>query len=226
MPQKSSGNTKMEELVSKLEAMVRVCRTDSCLHLYSYLLLFGSSTPAELRQQTGISNATVFRALALLCQAGIIEREDDESVADRRHRRRYLIARDLIDESRSVLSRRLREHMEFSSRGGLLAEFAECLNTLPMNLTNYVTELLLSCGAGVSCEKHGEVRIMKAMAFRVDDVEDFNSILVLLNQLVEGFDVRRLSAKRDWRKPLKRPVMLSLNLIASETSAEEEDEKS
>lgn len=65
----------LEKQISRIPLVTKIINTESCLLIYSYLTLYGKTTPVELRQRINLSKATVFRSLALLTEAGIVSKE-------------------------------------------------------------------------------------------------------------------------------------------------------
>ena len=73
---KKKAKLNLDAKLSKMEQLLKIINIDSCLLIYSYLMVFGKTTPAELRKVTGLSKATMFRNLALFSDAGILKKRD------------------------------------------------------------------------------------------------------------------------------------------------------
>ena len=198
-----------------MQLLTQISNSESSLLLYSYLNLHGKTTPAELREQTGLSKATTFRNLALLMQAGLIEKEEDSTVADKRYRLHYYIKQNILELSKTLTSSELREHAVVSGRTETLQDWVFALENLPLALNQLTSKLMLSMrhpapnGLTTECQK-----IIKMMAFRLEDVDDFRELLTALTGFLTEFDTRPSKKSRNWKKPLTQPVALSISAVA------------
>ncbi len=198
-----------------MQQLTQISDSESSLLIYCYLNLHGKTTPAELREQTGLSKATTFRNLALLMQAGLIEKEKDSTVADKRYRLHYYIKQNILELSKTLTSSELREHAVVSGRTAILQEWVFALENLPLALNQLTSKLMLSMrhpapnGLAAECQK-----IIKMMAFRLEDVDDFNELLPAFTDFLTDFDTRPSKKPRDWKQPLKQPVALSISAVA------------
>lgn len=198
-----------------MQLLTQISNSESSLLIYSYLNLHGKTTPAELREQTGLSKATTFRNLALLTQAGLIEKEEDATVADKRYRLHYYIKQNILELSKTLTSLELREHAVVSGKTEILKDWVFALENLPLALNQLTSKLMLSMrhpasnGLATECQK-----IVKIMAFRLEDVDDYNELLTALTNFLTDFDTRSSRKPRDWKQPLSQPVALSISAVA------------
>ncbi len=198
-----------------MQLLNQIINSESSLLIYSYLNLHGKTTPAELREQTGLSKATTFRNLALLMQAGLIEKEEDSMVDDKRYRLHYYIKQNILELSKTLSTSELREHAVVQGRTKTLQDWVFALENLPLALNQLTSKLMLSLrhpspnGRTKECQK-----IIKMMAFRLEDVDDFHELLTALTGFLINFDTRPSKKPRDWKQPLTQPVALSISAIA------------
>lgn len=199
----------------RMQLLTQISNSESSLLIYSYLNLHGKTTPAELREQTGLSKATTFRNLALLMQAGLIEKKEDSTVVDKRYRLHYYIKQNILELSKALSTSKLREHAIVQGRTETLKDWVFALENLPLALNQLTSKLMLSMqhptmnGLAKECQK-----IIKMMAFRLEDVDDFHELLTALTAFLADFDTRPSKKRRDWKKPLSQPVALSISVVA------------
>jgi hypothetical protein len=198
-----------------MELLTQISNSESSLLIYSYLNLHGKTTPAEIRVHTGLSKATTFRNLALLSQAGLIGKEDDPTVADKRYRLHYYITQNILELSKTLFTPELRKFAITQGKSQTLKDWVLALENLPLALNQLASKLMLSMrhpspdGLTEECQK-----IVKMMVFRLEDVDDFNELLSTLTTFLTQFDRRQSRTPRDWKRPLKRPVALSISAVA------------
>ena len=201
-----------------MELMSRIIKIDSCLSIYSYLMLFGKTTPAELRNATGLSKATMFRSLALMSEAGVLAHEEDSEVADKRYSQHYYISQNIIEMSKELSSPGLASYAESQGRAGLVAEWIRNLEFLPATLNQHTTQLLISMSCQEEVKESSPNVVTKLMVFRVDEGENPGEVLKSLQDFVEWFDGKHKTKRRDWRKPIRNPVVLSMSLVSLDSA--------
>ncbi|MFW9914853.1 MAG: hypothetical protein ACFFGZ_04495 [Candidatus Thorarchaeota archaeon] len=205
----------LEEQLAKMKLLTKICQLESCLLLYSYLMLFGKTTPVELREKTGLGKATIFRNLALLLKAGIVEKEEDMAVADKRYSLHYYISQNLINLSKLLCSTELTNYAKATNQSQTVEDWLTTLETFPLTLNRFTSEHILamrhpsSPGLPSTCQK-----VAKIMVFRLEDVEDFSQLIEKLKEFVNDLDVHIIKGERDWKKPLQRPAAISLSVVA------------
>lgn len=193
----------------------KIVNTDSCLIIYSYLMLFGKTTPAELREITSQSKATMFRNLALLADAGLLNKLVDNSVSDKRYNTSYYVSQEIMKVSKQLSSKKLEKYAKESGKGQIIENWFSTIEALPLKLSRLTSELILLM-AGRASEQEGVTCpvVSKMLVFRLADIDNVSEIHQKLIDFVGDFDLRKSSKKRDWKKPLKQPVVLSIGVVA------------
>lgn len=182
--------------------------------IYSYLMLFGRTTPAKLREATGQSKATMFRNLAMLHDAEILAKEE-VAVSDRRYGLHYYIATNLLDVTRQLYTRRVQEYAARQDDQEVLRRWILALETLPLTLNRFASELMLKMAQTSSEAESDEcVVITKMIAFRVGDIKEASLILDKIRELVGAFEEQGSAKRRNWKKPLSQPATMIVNLVA------------
>ncbi len=198
-----------------MKLLTKICNSESSLLIYAFLNLYGKTTPATLRAKTRLSKATIFRNLALLLQANLIKKEVDLSVKDKRYNLYYYITHDLLKKSKNLFSEELRNHATAQGNPKLIQDWFLVLEKLPLLLNQFTSQLMLLMrhpsinGLATECQK-----IIKMVAFRLDDVSDFNEVLIALTNYLKQFDSHQLRSRRNWKRPLTKPVALLISAIA------------
>jgi predicted transcriptional regulator len=169
-------------------------------------MLFGKTTPAELREKTGLGKATIFRNLALLLKVAIVEKEEDLTVADKRYSLHYYISQNLLNLSKQMCSSELIDYAKATDQSQIVEDWLTTLDTFPLALNRFTSELILamrhpsSPGLPSTCQK-----VAKIMMFRLEDVEDFSALIEKVKEFAKDLDVHIIKGERDWKKPLRHP---------------------
>jgi predicted transcriptional regulator len=205
----------MQDQLDKMELLNKITKTDSCLMIYSYLMLFGKTTPAELRNITGQSKATMFRNLSLLSEVGLLDKEEDNSVADKRYSTHYFVSQEIMKISKHLSSKKLNNFAEESNKSEIVEEWMTTIEALPLKLSRLTSELIFLM-AGRASEEEGIPCpvVSKMLVFRLADIDQVSEIHQKLVDFISDFDSRDSSKRRDWKKSLKRPVVLSIGVVA------------
>ncbi len=215
MSTKKKIKQNLDDKLSKMEQLLKIINIDSCLLIYSYLMVFGKTTPAELRAVTGLSKATMFRNLALLSNAGILKKQDVKDVSDRRYSLHYFLGKNLVELTKKLFSSRLRKHAEASDRTDLVHTWLSTIEVLPLLLNQYTTQAIMLMAEKSQTESEVACPIVsKMIIFRLGDISKIGTLNRRIIKLVEDFDSKQVPGKRDYKAPLTHPVALSINVVA------------
>jgi DNA-binding transcriptional ArsR family regulator len=214
IPSKTKTVAKAEMDFGKIKQLLKIIETESCLLIYAHLMLFGRTTPAKLREVTGLSKATMFRNLALLYDAEILAKEE-VTVPDRRYGLHYYISKNLMDVAKRLFSRSVQNYAVESGNQDLFERWAMALETLPLALNRFTTELILKV-AQIPVEPDTDecIVITKMVAFRVGDITDTPVIIEKIRDLVKAFEKQGRTKRRNWKKPLSQPATMTVSLVA------------
>ncbi|MFW9887020.1 MAG: hypothetical protein ACFFER_02485 [Candidatus Thorarchaeota archaeon] len=205
---------KAKQDFDKIRQLQKIIDTESCLLIYSYLMLFGRTTPAKLREVTGLSKATMFRNLALLHDAKILAKEE-VAVSDRRYGLHYYITTNLLDVARRLYTSRVQEYAARHDCQEALRRWVMTLEALPLALNRFTSELMLRMAQTSDKVESDEcIVITKMIAFRVGDIKDAPLILGKIRELVSAFEEQGSIKRRNWKKPLSQPATMIVNLVA------------
>lgn len=216
MPQKSKSKPNGQEQLEKMVQLSKIMGLDSCLLIYSYLLLFGSTTPAKLREITRLSKATMFRNLALLFDADLIEKEEVESVSDKRYSLHYYISRDLMKETSELSVKSVMDYAQKEGKMEVITKWGIALETLPIALSRHSSQLIMQMVQTPTDNVQDDcVVISRFLSFRVDEVEDLSALFHQIHDTIDRFDSMKSSKKRNMKKPIRMPVVMSISLTAA-----------
>ncbi len=205
----------MKWQLQQMEELVEVISLDSCMSIYSYLMLFGKTTPARLREVTGQSKATMFRNLARLTRAGVLQKEDIESVEDKRYSTHYYISKNLVDYAKSLYSSKLSEFARGAGKANLIREWLSQMESLPYSLHQHTSRLILVAAQRSLTDNDTPCNaVSKFLSFRLADLDEVGMLHKKLRSVVEYIDRKETVAKRDFKRPLKNPVVISISVVA------------
>ena len=214
MLESNSLTAGFEAQLKRMALLTTISRLESCLEIYSYLMVFGKTTPAKLREKTRISKATVFRHLSKLSKAGLIDKEADPDVKDKRYDVHYFVAEPLMEVSKHLYSKELKDYADTHGKSQVVTEWIRTIETLPLTLNKLISNLMLSMrhqeptGVRVDCRK-----VIKVLAFRLRDETDFNQVQEKIKRLLADLDSQQVQSRRDWKKPLQRPMTVLINVV-------------
>ncbi|UCE10890.1 MAG: MarR family transcriptional regulator [Candidatus Thorarchaeota archaeon] len=215
MTASSVASSKMDDRLRKVRLYTRVGQQESSLQIYSYLMINGKTTAAELRRKTGLSNATVFRSLALLLEAQLVDKEEDPDATDRRYSMHYYITRNIVDVSKKLVTKSLVTFAEMTGKSKTLQAWYQVLEYLPLTLNRFTSQYALDIGCTpVDDDEVEEARFVKMMAFCVDSIDDVKTLLMKVQQFVGEYQALQGKEKRNWKSPLANPVVLSVSVVA------------
>ncbi|MHA2286521.1 MAG: hypothetical protein ACXABZ_11705 [Candidatus Thorarchaeota archaeon] len=198
-----------------MELLTKVISLESCLMIYSYLMVFGKTTPSELRDVTGQSKATMFRNLALLSDAGVLKKLEDNSVEDKRYSLHYYLSKNLFDLTKQVYSSKVRDYAISKERSDLITEWLNSIESLPFLLNQFTSQMIMLMAKRPVSESDATCHMVsKFLVFRLGDLNQVGELHKRLADFVKDFDSRHADAKRDWKMPLTRPVSMSINVVA------------
>ena len=177
-------------------------------------MLFGKTTPAELREITGQSKATMFRNLSLLAEVGLLKKQVDNSVSDKRYNTSYYVSKEIMKISKQLSSKKLEKYAVESGNSQVIENWFSTIESLPLKLSQLTSELII-LKAGKSSEEGIPCPVVsKMLVFRLAEVEQVSIVHQKLVEFVSDFDSRKSTGKRDWKKPLRKPVVLSIGVVA------------
>jgi predicted transcriptional regulator len=183
------------------------------------LTLYGKTTPVELRQRINLSKATVFRSLALLTEAGIVSREINNQVADKRHSVEYYVSETLEEFSKVTVSEEIRKCAESKEKLGMLEDWLSQLEFLPLVLNRLTSQLMISVCDGSSRPEGDKKQIIKTLVFRLKEEENYTEFQKKLMDFMREIDAKHSNKKRNFKEPMKNPVAFSISVVAYTDSA-------
>ncbi|MHA1907682.1 MAG: MarR family transcriptional regulator [Candidatus Thorarchaeota archaeon] len=198
-----------------MDELIQIIKLESCLMIYSYLMLFGKTTPAELREVTGQSKATMFRNLARLSEAGILKKEEVKSVEDKRYSLHYYISKNIMDMTKKLYSKKVAKYADSIGKSRNIREWASSIEALPYLLNQQTSHLILLMAQRPSSVEDSRCAVVsKFLVFRVEDLEKVGPLHKKLHAIVDSIDSKKDEKKRDWKQPLNHPVAISISVVS------------
>jgi DNA-binding transcriptional ArsR family regulator len=207
-------NTDHDAKLVRTKDITQVISQDSSLRIYAYLQLFGKTTPSELRERTELAHASVFRNLALMTKVGLLTKEEDTTVADRRYRTHYYIHQSLGELLKQVTAAGLLEYAQERKETELVSRWIKAWETVPLALNQMTTQLLLSMrhtsppGSQDACQK-----VTKIIGFHVTEEEHFDGLAIRLKEYIQDLQAHLSTVKRNWKEPLKHPIAIAISMV-------------
>jgi DNA-binding transcriptional ArsR family regulator len=201
------------ERFNMLESLLKVLETDSCLQIYSYLILFGQTTPAKLREVTGQSKATIFRNLAVLYETEVLDKVEDPDAEDKRYNLYYYVNQDILQLVRKLYSTELDEYAGVSNQQDVINRWTNAVEALPLALSQFTNHFIMLSASTESTQNDGRcMAVAKILSFRVGETDDLGNLITQISNLVKTFESRKKREKRDFKEPLNQPVAMSISL--------------
>ncbi|MHA2226912.1 MAG: hypothetical protein ACXAC8_16985 [Candidatus Hodarchaeales archaeon] len=164
---------------------------------------------------TGLSKATLFRNLSMMSEAALIEKEEDDTVSDKRHSLYYFIQEDLLKKTKETYSEELKRFLQEQGKMTVLNKWVETLQTLPMTLSRITTKLLLTKQQRTLEQSEEECdKLVMMLTFRLEDMRNLNPLKTKIQELIKTMEDSKAKIPRDWKVPLKKPVAVSINVVA------------
>ncbi|MFW9909240.1 MAG: winged helix-turn-helix domain-containing protein [Candidatus Thorarchaeota archaeon] len=205
----------MNKKLNQIEDFVQIINLESCLRIYSYLMLFGKTTPAELRDVTQQSKATMFRNLSMLYDAGLVKKQEVKSVEDKRYSLHYYISKDLIEAAKNLYTKELHAFADAIGKSDLIRAWLSAIEALPFLMNQHTSQMIMLLAQKPKLKPKVERTVVsKFLVFRLADAERIGEFQTKLHQLVTEFDSKHSMKDRDWKKPLLRPVALAIGIVS------------
>ncbi len=198
-----------------MQDIIRVISQDSSLLIYSYLQLFGKTTPSELREKTELAHASVFRSLALMTKLGIITKEEDPTVTDRRFRTHYYIKQTLGELLENATSEGLLQYAQEKKESQIVTNWVQTWETVPLQLNQLTTRLMLSMRHTTETPTQDTcLRVAKIIGFHVAEEGQFEGLDTRIKEYISDLGAHLSKVRRNWKEPLKRPIAIAISVIS------------
>ncbi|MHA2171824.1 MAG: hypothetical protein ACXAB7_18265 [Candidatus Kariarchaeaceae archaeon] len=205
--------------LQKIEQVIRIIETESCLLIYFHLLIFGESTPAELRKNTNLPKTTLFRNLSLLLDAEFVAKYIDDSKDDKRHSTLYYIKTPLREISNLNVDSELENHAHNVTKISIVQHWQSLLPRLPVIFTKLCSTIFLHQDETAKVRMTNRATLIDAdllskcnvMLFTLFDAEDNVEIIEHFNQFLQKIDPKKIEPKTEG---MQIPVALSINMLS------------
>lgn len=157
----------------------------------------------------------MFRNLVLLSEAGLVDKEEDPTVSDKRYSVQYYVRQDVMALSKQVYSEELREYAKAGDRVQVLDEWLATLKTLPLTLNQLTTQLMLSlCPPSQEEAPDRCQKVIMALGYCLEDVDDLQGLIRQVREFFKALDPYRSKIERDWKNPLRKPAAIVISVTA------------
>jgi predicted transcriptional regulator len=207
-----------EETLSLMKALTQVNNSESCLRVYTYLTMFGKTTPAVLIRDTNLGSSTIYRSLDALQSVKVIQKEVDDSVPDKRQSHMYYVIKNLIHWNNSLYSQELIEYLDKHDKMGVFHSWERSFSAVPSRLNGLALQLM------DSFDDLYEKRLgkpwgesMHISVFRFQEAGQLQKLIRRFREFVREIDTLSGNIARDYKTPLTEPVLISMDLIARDS---------
>lgn len=213
------------ERLEKMESILKVLSTSSCLQVYFYLKIYGKSPPSEIGNIVQISNATLFRHLNLLKQSDLVEREKNEMIEDKRFTSKYFVCRDLHSLYEYELDEKLEKIAKDNGIEYIIEDWTKLIPNIASVFADSITQLFMKIHSQSKLKiKHGhheeildEVKSGKIMSFGIIDEEKYDEFTKEIFQVLMKYRKRK---KITIGEAITNPVAFSINVMKFPTPEE------
>ncbi len=149
-----------------------------------------------------------------MTKIGLLTKEEDPSVVDRRYRTHYYIHQTLGELLEHAISEGLVQYAEEKNEPQLVARWIQAWETVPLTLNQLTTQLMLSMrhstptGDQDTCRK-----VTKIIGFHVTEEGYFVGLDTQLKEFIRNLQSHLSKVKRNWKEPLKQPIAIALSIV-------------
>ncbi len=149
-----------------------------------------------------------------MTRVGLLTKEEDPSVSDRRYRTHYYIHQTLGELLENARTEGLAQHAQENNEPQLVTKWTQAWETVPLKLNQLTTRLMLSMrhttplGDQETCQ-----RITKIIGFHVAEEGQFGGLDTRLKEFIKDLQTHLSKVKRNWKEPLKQPIAIAINVV-------------
>ncbi|MFX0075053.1 MAG: hypothetical protein ACFE96_06390 [Candidatus Hermodarchaeota archaeon] len=202
----SQKTQKYDKLIKHIETHLKVFTHESCIIIYTHLMIFGRMRYDDLLEKTRLGRATIFRSLKILQDAGLVKKGIDPDIEDKRKNTFYYAQEENID-----LGRPDKEFMAYLKKVGkfdLCEKWLKNSISIPMGMIKSASNIIIRQDMQKSIDKTPTGR-KRVILYGIDSYEDSSEILAKIAELIEELK-RQRHERPDYKQPLEKPAIFSL----------------
>ncbi|MCK4848040.1 MAG: hypothetical protein KAT16_03335 [Candidatus Heimdallarchaeota archaeon] len=193
----------LKDKVAKLERIVSVLSKENCVFILASLVINGPMNYDELKRETGLGKATIFRNLDLLLKMGFIKKDKDETIEDKRKKRVYFRSEE--DFKVPPINRELMAFLEREEKLDIIESVTKYQNSLSDALIRVMT-----IRRGKQGSQNNRKNISMMVILESSNAQIIEKKVICFLEDIQN-DIR--DVKRDYTKTMKEPALLRINYI-------------
>ncbi len=209
--------------ILQIERIIRITNTDSCFLIYFQLLIFGKSTPSELRKKTNQGKSSLYRNLSLLFDADLVGKETDQTVTDKRYQTYYYAKISLGEFSKVELREELLIFAKEKHKIGVINEYELLIQKMPIIFTQLCSTLFLNQDPITKVKILNRANSIDSnlleecnvILFTLFDAEENPQIIKKFSKFLKSMDMKKIGRKQEG---MRIPVALSINMMSFDRS--------
>jgi hypothetical protein len=149
-----------------------------------------------------------------MLKLGLLTKEEDATVEDRRYRIHYYIHQTLGQLLERATADGLVNYAQEKQGSPMLTRWVKAWETVPLRLNQLTTRLMLSQrhpirnGNQEACQK-----VTKIIGFHVAEKGQFDGLDIRLTEFIRDLQVHLSKVKRNWKEPLRHPMAIALSVV-------------
>ncbi|MHA2406373.1 MAG: hypothetical protein ACXACH_06440 [Candidatus Hermodarchaeia archaeon] len=149
-----------------------------------------------------------------MTKVGLLSKEKDPSVSDRRYRTHYYIHQTLGELLEQATTEGLAQYAEEKNEPQLVIRWIQAWETVPLKLNQLTTQLMLSMRHTTqpsdqeTCQK-----VTKIIGFHVAEESQFGGLDTRLKEFIKDLQAHLSKVKRNWKEPLRQPIAIAINVV-------------
>ncbi|MFX0170236.1 MAG: hypothetical protein ACFE89_12920 [Candidatus Hodarchaeota archaeon] len=150
-----------------------------------------------------------------MTKIGLLTKEEDLTVTDRRYRTHYYIHQSLGELLKQATSEGLVKYAQEKNESQLVTRWLQAWETLPLLLNQLTTRLMLSMrhmsqtGDREMCPK-----VTKIIGFHVAEEGQFDDLDTRLKEFITDLRTHLSQVKRNWKEPLRQPIAIAISVVS------------
>ncbi|MFW9914140.1 MAG: hypothetical protein ACFFGZ_00895 [Candidatus Thorarchaeota archaeon] len=199
-------NNVYDKQIEKIESDLKILSRESCLIILANLMIHGRMFYEQLKAQTGLGKATIFRGLDLLLEANYVQKETDPLILDKRKNAYYFVAGKEFRFPK--VDKTFISYLEAKEKLYLLNEMSNSLYSMPTAIMKVASKKQV---AKSNDNKQGMGKVAYLNLF---ESEDFAAIQKNVFATIQEIEKLCSKKRRDYKKPLEKGGAVAITLIS------------
>lgn len=149
-----------------------------------------------------------------MLKLGLLTKEEDATVEDRRYRTHYYIHQTLGQLLERATAEGLVKYAQEKRGSEILTRWVQAWETVPLMLNQLTTRLILSQRHPIHNENQEACqKVTKIIGFHVAEKGQFDGLDIRLTEFIRDLQVHLSKVKRNWKEPLRHPMAIAISVV-------------